>query len=117
MPVTDRQTDKYTGNQWKEQQAQASEQFLNGTSAQNRPFQCHYMVLNRLKRIHRVMGLCMPVTDRQTDRQTDRHTGNQWNNGLERVQKVTELVSPVTDRQTHTHRLRESRQSQSCAHL
>jgi len=25
-----------------------SEQFLNGTSAQNRPFQCHYMVL-RLK--------------------------------------------------------------------
>ena len=25
-----------------------SEQFLDGTSAQNRPFQCHYMVL-RLK--------------------------------------------------------------------
>jgi len=25
--------------------ARVSEQFLNGTSAQNRPFQCHYMVL------------------------------------------------------------------------
>jgi len=30
------------------QQAGASEQFLNGTSAHNRPFQCQYMVL-RLK--------------------------------------------------------------------